>query len=69
MGREIEELARFAARTRWEDVPEPVQRHAKLVLLDTFGVILAGSERPEVRQLRDRLAAPGGTGATVFGRG
>src|SRR5499427_6154294 len=69
MGREIEELARFAARTRWEDVPEPVQRHTKLVLLDTFGVILAGSERPEVRQLRDRLAAPGGTGATVFGRG
>jgi len=69
MGREIEELARFAARTRWEDVPEPVQRHTKLVLLDTFGVILAGSERPEVRLLRDRLAVTGGTGATVFGRG
>jgi 2-methylcitrate dehydratase PrpD len=69
MGREIEELARFVAHTRWQDVPEPVQRHAKLVLLDTFGVILAGSERPEVRQLRDRLAATGGTGATVFARG
>jgi len=69
MGREIEELARFAARTRWEDVPGPVQRHTKIVLLDTFGVILAGSERPEVRQLRDRLAATGGTGATVFARG
>jgi 2-methylcitrate dehydratase PrpD len=69
MGREIEELARFAARTRWEDVPEPVQRHTKLVLLDTLGVILAGSERPEVRQLRDRLAATGGVGATVFARG
>jgi 2-methylcitrate dehydratase PrpD len=69
MGREIEELARFAARTRWEDVPEAVQRHTKIVLLDTFGVILAGSERPEVRQLRDRLAATGGTGTTVFGRG
>ena len=68
MGREIEELARFAARTRWEDVPEPVQQHAKLVLLDTFGVILAGSERPEVRQLRDRLTAGAGIGATVFGR-
>jgi len=68
MDREIEELARFAARTRWEDVPEPVQQHAKLVLLDTFGVILAGSERPEVRQLRDRLTAGAGIGATVFGR-
>ena len=29
-------------RRGWEDVPEPVQRHAKLVLLDTLGVILAG---------------------------
>src|SRR5215467_5786490 len=69
MGREIEELARFAARTRWEDVPGPVQRHTKIVLLDTFGVILAGAERPEVRQLREHLAATGGTGATVFARG
>ena len=49
MGREIEELARFVAGTRLEDVPEPVRRHAKLVLLDTLGVILAGSVRPEVR--------------------
>jgi len=46
-----------------------VQRHTKLVLLDTLGVILAGGERPEVRQLRDRLAANAGTGATVYARG
>jgi 2-methylcitrate dehydratase PrpD len=69
MGQQIEELAAFVAGTRWEDVPEPVQRHAKLVLLDTLGVILAGAERPEVRQLRDRLAGTAGTGATVFARG
>jgi 2-methylcitrate dehydratase PrpD len=69
MGREIEHLAQFVARTQWEDVPESVQRHAKLVLLDTLGVILAGSERPEVRQLRERLAATAGSGATVYARG
>src|SRR5690348_12529319 len=69
MGRQIEELAAFVATTRWEDIPEPVRHHAKLTLLDTFGVILAGSERPEVRQLRERLAATGGTGATVYARG
>ncbi len=69
MGREIEQLARFAAQTQWEDVPEPVRRHAKLVLLDTLGVILAGAERPEVRQLRERLAGTAGTGATVYARG
>ena len=69
MGQEIERLAEFIAQTQWRDVPEPVQRHTKLVLLDTLGVILAGSERPEVRQLRDRLAGTAGAGATVYARG
>src|SRR5262249_48991435 len=32
-------------------------------------VILAGAERPEMRQLRERLAATAGTGATVYARG
>src|SRR5436190_15597015 len=70
MGREIEALAEFVATTRWDDdVPEPVRRQTKLVFLDTLGVILAGSERPEVRQLRERLSATAGTGATVYARG
>jgi len=46
-----------------------VRHHAKLTLLDTLGVILAGSERPEVAQLRERLAASAGSGATVYARG
>src|ERR1700730_15522699 len=69
MGLQIERLAQFVAETQWEDIPEPVHRHAKLVLLDTLGVILAGAERPEVRELRDALAGTAGTGATVFARG
>src|ERR1700737_793817 len=69
MGLQIERLAQFVAQTQWEDVPESVQRHAKLVLLDTLGVILGGAERPEVRELRDALAGSAGTGATVFARG
>src|SRR3981189_2410103 len=69
MGQQIERLAHFVARTQWDEIPESVQRHAKLVLLDTLGVILAGAGRPEVRQLRDRLAAGAGSGATVCGRG
>jgi 2-methylcitrate dehydratase PrpD len=69
MGRQIEGLAEFVATTRWEDVPAPVQRHAKLTLLDTLGVILAGAERPEVRVIRERLAATAGSGATVYARG
>lgn len=56
MGIEIEKLAEFAAHTQWEDIPEAVQKHAKLVFLDTLGVILAGSVRPEVERLRAGLA-------------
>ena len=69
MGRQIEELADFVATARWDDIPEPVQHHAKLTLLDTLGVILAGGERPEVARLRERLAANAGSGATVYARG
>src|SRR6267154_4590088 len=69
MGQQIEELARFVATIGWRDVPEPVRRHAKLTLLDTLGVILAGGERPEMRQLRERLSTTAGTGATVYARG
>lgn len=69
MGEQIEKLAQFVAETRWEDIPEAVQQHAKLVLLDTLGVILVGAEQPEVRQLRTQLLATAGTGATVLARG
>lgn len=69
MGQEIEKLAQFVASTQWEDIPVTVQRHAKLVFLDTLGVILAGSVRPEVVQLRSRLASGAGSGATVYARG
>jgi 2-methylcitrate dehydratase PrpD len=69
MGREIEKLAEFVAKTQWEDAPEPVQRHTKLVMLDTLGVVLAGAERPEVGQLRERLAGTAGGRATVYARG
>lgn len=69
MGEQIERLAQFVAETRWEDIPDAVRQHAKLVLLDTLGVILAGAEQPEVRQLRERLLATAGTGATVLARG
>jgi 2-methylcitrate dehydratase PrpD len=69
MGQQIEKLSQFVAETRWEDVPGPVQHHAKLVMLDTLGVTLAGSTRPEVAALRRRLTtAGGGTGATIYAR-
>jgi len=69
MGQEIEQLAQFVAVTRWEDVPAAVQHHAKLTLLDTIGVILAGSARPELAALRRQLTPAGGAGATVYAPG
>ncbi|MGC2414730.1 MAG: MmgE/PrpD family protein, partial [Stellaceae bacterium] len=69
MGQQVEELARFVAQTRCEDIPEAVRAHARLVLLDTLGVILAGGERPELRQLREGLGPSAGSGATVYARG
>ncbi|MGA8401082.1 MAG: MmgE/PrpD family protein [Stellaceae bacterium] len=71
MGAQIETLAKFVAETRVDDIPEAVREHAKITLLDTLGVILAGSTRPEVAALRGRLVstAGDGTGATVYASG
>src|SRR6185436_16339656 len=69
MGEAIETLAQFVAGTPWEAIPTAVRRHAKLVLLDTLGVILAGSVQPEVAGVRARLTATGGQGATIYAPG
>jgi 2-methylcitrate dehydratase PrpD len=69
MGEQIERLAEFVAETSWDSIPDAVRQYAKLVLLDTIGVILAGSLQPEVQQIRQRLSATGGSGATVLASG
>jgi 2-methylcitrate dehydratase PrpD len=69
MGQQIETLAQFVAETKVEAIPAVVLAYSKLVVLDTVGVVLAGAERPENRELRERLAPTAGTGATVLARG
>jgi 2-methylcitrate dehydratase PrpD len=69
VGEQIEKLAQFIARTGWDDMPGAVHRRAKLVLLDTIGVTLAGAARPEVIGLRERLLLGAGRGATVLAAG
>src|ERR1700758_1380888 len=69
MGQAIEELAHFIAGTPWDAIPTSVRQHAKLVLLDTVGVILAGSVQPEVAGVRARLTTTGGHGATILAPG
>jgi 2-methylcitrate dehydratase PrpD len=69
MGNAVEELAHFVAATPWEAIPGSLREHARLVLLDTVGVMLAGSVQPEVTGVRARLTATGGLGATVYAPG
>ena len=69
MGEAIERLAHFVAATPWDAIPKSVREHAKLVVLDTLGVILAGSVQPEVAGVRARLTATGGRGATIYAPG
>src|SRR3954462_11582110 len=69
MAQQIEALAALVAETPLERIPEPVRRYAKLVALDTLGVILAGATRPEGRGLRERLAAGAGSGASLLAPG
>lgn len=60
MTTEVNILADFAAELELARVPVKARQWAKLVVLDTLGVILAGSIRPEVRALRGRLAGTAG---------
>src|SRR6266550_2164449 len=69
MGEAIEQLAHFIAATPWEAIPKSVREHAKLVVLDTVGAILAGSIQPEVAGVRARLTTTGGHGATIYAPG
>lgn len=68
MAEHVERLARFVAQTSWSDLPATVQQQARLVFLDTLGVILAGSREAEVARLTAALAGPRGE-ATVYGPG
>lgn len=65
-----EALAQFVVGTRLEDIPAVVFQNAKLMILDTFGVILAGARDPGckllARWVKDQEAAPR---ATVIGQG
>jgi 2-methylcitrate dehydratase PrpD len=48
-------LARFLARSRWEDLPQEIQRESKRALLNVVGCILAGRGDPTVAMVRAAL--------------
>jgi 2-methylcitrate dehydratase PrpD len=54
------ELARHAATTRYEAIPEAARSAAKLFMLDTLAVSWAGSDAPGCREAHALLADEGG---------
>ena len=60
-------LAELAQSLRLDDVPPSVVAHAKLIVRDTIGVMLAGSQLPEIRNLAVLAPSLGAGPATVFG--
>jgi 2-methylcitrate dehydratase PrpD len=61
----IDVLAAFAARERFERIPERVRALAKLHIIDGIGVMLAGAATPTARALGRRLAAESGAAEVV----
>ena len=65
-----ETLARFAATTRVEDISGKIIDNAKLMLLDTIGVMLAAARDPGCRLLAQWVKdQEGGQRSTVIGQG
>ncbi|MBI4183659.1 MAG: MmgE/PrpD family protein [Proteobacteria bacterium] len=66
----IARLAEWAATVRAADVPETALRRAALIVVDDVAAMVAAGAEPELRPLRERLAASAGPAeATVFGDG
>ncbi len=66
----VQELARFAGRARWEDVPAASQEALKKRVLDALGCAYGALEAPPVRAIREHTADFGGNPlSTLIGGG
>jgi 2-methylcitrate dehydratase PrpD len=61
-------LARFVARSPAGAIPRAVRDRAAVILADTIGAVLGGSQEPEIRRLHAEADRARGV-ATVLGRG
>lgn len=64
----LDEVSRFLADCRFEDLSEAAVARARRVMADTMAAIAAGSREPEVMALTDRVATCDGP-ASVVGTG
>ena len=57
---ETRKLAEFIVKTNFNDLPENVQRHAKLCIMDWLGASLAGSIEPPAKMISAIMRELGG---------
>ncbi|HJS96978.1 MAG TPA: MmgE/PrpD family protein [Solirubrobacteraceae bacterium] len=56
----VEQLARFVARSRWDDISEPAREQLKLRVLDSLGVALGALGGEPARMIREQVHEFGG---------
>ena len=57
-----EQLAAFAVGLQYRNLPDAVQAHARMLVLDALGCGLVGSMTPEVAAVRRAVSAMAGGG-------
>jgi 2-methylcitrate dehydratase PrpD len=66
----INDLARFVVETDYKDIPDDVVRYDKDIILDTLGVLIAGSSAPACKEVVEVVTEMGGkkeSSILVFG--
>jgi len=58
---EVERLAAFVARARWEDIPDAAREQLRIRILDSVGCAIGALDGEPVRMLREHIADFGGT--------
>ena len=61
----LDQVAEFAATTKFEDLPAPVIERTKHVIADCIAAIVGGSVEPEMKELSTRLTAQSGVGTVL----
>ena len=62
----LDQIAGFAAKLRWSDLPPEVVERAEWLLLDNLAVTLAAASEPRVRMAAAMLRRRGSQGRSVF---
>ncbi|MGH2966365.1 MAG: MmgE/PrpD family protein [Solirubrobacterales bacterium] len=63
---QVEELARFVCRSRWEQISEPAREQLKLRVLDSLAVALGALDGEPVAMVREQVQEFGGAPLTTL---